>query len=230
MKSLQMQWKTKNERSQFRTKGVTSSHRGKPKEPLGVGSDESPSSLTVDCPSQTISYSASFFPHLLVMRNMVASWFWRIMLFVMMIVSGILHNSSIINLIFLFDRRISPSSCLLTDSSTRAISRVNMQRTGLWSLSVTSMQASYLANGRRWVFQILRRPFYTSKQHIHRRCACSRCTISMFTWTGVGPGSPHTHVVKIKSFDTNRKAIRFHPKWKLISLVCYVDVIKTWAW
>lgn len=123
---------------------ITSSHRGKPKEPLGWWSDACPPSLMVASPSQIILNRALSFPHLLVILNTDLSWFWRIMLFVLTIVSGTLCSSWSICLIVSLDLIISPNSCLLIDSSTRAISTLNMQRTGLWSLSVTSMQASYL--------------------------------------------------------------------------------------
>lgn len=153
----------------LKEKQVTSSHCGKPKEPLGEWSDAIPSSWTVLCPWHTISNKASSVELLLLMRKIDVSWSCRIILCVLIIVSGILQRSSSIRLTLLFDPRICRSSCLLTDSSTRAILTSNIDRTGLWSLSVTSMQASYLSDwiGQVFKFQGEKFPLTWSSSSVH---------------------------------------------------------------
>ena len=107
-------------------------------------SSSSPSSLTIVWPPQRMVKMALLVVELFVIVKVSVSWLWRTMLLVLTVVSGTCFRSSNIDIISSLDFIIFPSSCLLTDLSTWAMVAWILQRTGLWSLSVTSMQASYL--------------------------------------------------------------------------------------
>lgn len=122
----------------------TSSQRGRLRDPLERYSGVATSALMEQWPSQMIWKKTVSSPLRLVIFRLNVSWFCNSMLFVLTLVSGTKRSASRQDLISLLERRIFPNSCLLTVLSTWAIERCNLQRTGLWSLSVTSMQASYL--------------------------------------------------------------------------------------
>lgn len=127
---------------------ITSSQRGRPNVPLEWLSGSSPSSLTRVWPLQTMLKMALLEFEVFLIVKMNVSWLWRRMLLVLTDVSGTDFSSSNMALSFSFDLTIFPSSCLRTDLSVWAMLAWSLHRTGLWSLSVTSMQASYLQTQR----------------------------------------------------------------------------------